>query len=47
MIRRDPATKKLISIPYSREYTVELHKAAQLLRDAAALTTNQSLKKFL
>ncbi|HEY3742951.1 MAG TPA: hypothetical protein VGL53_24055 [Bryobacteraceae bacterium] len=47
VIRRDPASKKLVSVPYSREYGVELPKASQLLKDAAALTTNASLKKFL
>ena len=47
VIRRDPKTKMLTAAPYSREYAVELNKAAQLLKDAAAVTTNASLKKFL
>jgi hypothetical protein len=47
VIRRDPASKKLLSIPYHREYAAELQKAAALLREASALTTNASLKKFL
>ena len=47
VIRRDGKSKKLMSVPYSREYSAELKKTAQLLREAAALTTNASLKKFL
>ena len=38
---------KLISVPYSQEYGDDLAKAAQLLRQAASLTENDSLKKFL
>jgi hypothetical protein len=34
-------------VPYSREYAEWLEPAAALLREAAALTTNASLKKFL
>ena len=47
VIRRDPKTRQLTAIPYSREYAVELGKAGRLLQEAAALTTNASLKKFL
>jgi hypothetical protein len=47
VIRRDPATKKLAIVPYSYEYRDDLQQAAKLLRDAAAATTNASLKKFL
>ena len=47
VIRRDANSKQLTAVPYSREYGPELHKAGQLLKDAAALTTNASLKKFL
>jgi hypothetical protein len=39
--------RELISIPYSEEYKEELTRAAGLLRQAAALTDNASLKKFL
>ena len=39
--------KELISIPYSEEYKPELTQAASLLREAALLTDNASLKKFL
>jgi hypothetical protein len=46
VIRRN-ADKKLGPIPYSKEYAADLEKAAALLREAAALTDNASLKKFL
>src|SRR6202046_2371306 len=46
VIRRD-GTRKLHSVPYSEEYRVELEKSAKLLEQAAALTDNASLKKFL
>jgi hypothetical protein len=46
VIRRDPA-RKLKQVPYSEEYKTDLSRAAQLLREAAALTDNASLKKFL
>jgi hypothetical protein len=45
-IRRD-ASGKLISVPYSQEYQEFLEPAAKLLREAAALTTNRTLKDFL
>ena len=38
---------QLTAIPYSEEYKDELTHAAGLLREAAALTENESLKKFL
>ncbi len=38
---------KLKTIPYSEEYKSELERAGKLLREAAALTDNASLKKFL
>lgn len=47
VIRREPGSRKLTMAPYSREYAPELAKAATLLREAAALTDNASLKKFL
>jgi len=45
-IRRD-ANRKLTTVPYSQEYREFLEPAAELLRDAAALTTNGTLKDFL
>ncbi len=46
VIRRD-AGKKLKIVPYSVEYKADLAKASRLLNEAAALTDNASLKKFL
>jgi hypothetical protein len=46
VIRRD-AKKQLTQVPYSKAYEADLKKAAALLREAAALTDNASLKKFL
>jgi hypothetical protein len=46
VIRRDK-NQKLESIPYSTEYKSDLEPAARLLREAADLTDNASLKKFL
>ena len=37
----------LVAIPYSEEYAEFLQPAAELLREAAAITTNASLKRFL
>ncbi len=37
----------MVALPYSEEYKDDLTRAAGLLRQAAALTDNQSLKKFL
>jgi hypothetical protein len=45
-IRRD-AARKLKVVPYSQEYREFLVPAAALLREAAALTPNQTLKDFL
>jgi hypothetical protein len=45
-IRRD-ANGKLKTVPYSEEYREFLDPAAKLLREAAALTTNASLKSYL
>jgi Peptidase family M49 len=54
VIRRDAGrdagrdtTKKLKIVPYSVEYKADLAKATTLLNEAAALTDNVSLKKFL
>ena len=38
---------ELVSIPYSDEYKDDLTRAANLLREAASLTDNASLKTFL
>ncbi|MFL6299926.1 MAG: dipeptidyl-peptidase 3 family protein, partial [Terriglobales bacterium] len=46
VVHRD-ASKKLTMVPYSNEYKEDLTKAAALLREAAALTDNATLKKFL
>ena len=45
--RNQDAAKQLTTVPYSEEYKDDLTQAANLLREAAALTENQSLKKFL
>ncbi|HWO30075.1 MAG TPA: hypothetical protein VNO32_14880, partial [Candidatus Acidoferrum sp.] len=37
----------LLAIPYSQQYADDLTRAANLLREAAGLTDNVSLKKFL
>ncbi len=37
----------LLSVPYSQQYADDLTRSANLLREAAALTDNASLKKFL
>src|SRR6185369_4134220 len=44
---QDPANKTLKSIPYSDEYKQELTRASSLLQEAAGLTGNDSMKKFL
>ncbi len=46
VIRRDSAGK-LVTVPYSKAYAADLEKASGLLREAAALTDNASLKKYL
>ncbi|MFP5260818.1 MAG: dipeptidyl-peptidase 3 family protein [Blastocatellia bacterium] len=46
VIRRG-ADGKLKAVPYSEEYSEFLAPAAKLLREAAALTSNQTLKNFL
>ena len=38
---------QLQAVPYSQEYKSDLTRAADLLREAAGLTDNPSLKKFL
>jgi len=46
VIRRAP-DGKLRAVPYSEEYRSDLQRAARLLREAAALTGNVTLKRFL
>ncbi|AKJ07120.1 peptidase M49-like protein [Archangium gephyra] len=45
-LRRD-TNGKFVTVPYSVEYQGELAQAAQLLREAAELTTQPTLKAFL
>jgi len=45
VIRRDG--KSFAAIPYSLEYQGSLARAAELLREAAALTTHSTLQRFL
>ena len=45
-IRRNPEGR-FVAIPYSFEYQGELARVAELLREAAALTTQPTLKAFL
>lgn len=47
VIRREPGSRQLQAVPYSKEYETNLQRAATLLREAAALTSNESLRKFL
>src|SRR5712692_7788244 len=47
VIHRDPASRQLRAVPYNKEYAGDLDRAAKLLREAAALTSNPSLQKFL
>ena len=44
---QDKKAGSLAMVPYSEEFKDELTRAAGLLRDAAGLTENESLKKFL
>jgi len=46
VIRRD-AAGHLTAVPYSREYRHDLTRAAALLHEAAGLTGNASLRRFL
>jgi hypothetical protein len=47
VIRRGEGGDQLTAIPYSQEYADRPERAAKLLREAAALTENPSLQKFL
>ena len=46
VIHRD-ANRKLHAVPYSQEYRADLEKSAKLIEQAASLTDNATLKKFL
>jgi len=46
LVRRD-GNHRLTMVPYSKAYAADLAKVAALLREAAALTPNASLKKYL
>jgi Peptidase family M49 len=46
MVRRDDAGN-LVAIPYSEFFKPQLDEAAALMKEAAALTANESLKAFL
>ena len=46
VIHRD-ANRKLHAVPFNQEYGADLEKSAKLLDEAAALTDNPTLKKFL
>ena len=47
VIRWQGGAKQLTAIPYSEEYKDDLDRAAGLLHEAAGLTGNASLRKFL
>jgi hypothetical protein len=47
VIRKGSGDNSFTIVPYSEEYKDDLTRAAGLLRDAAGLTDNASLKKFL
>ena len=47
VVRKGEAKDSFKLVPYSEEYKDDLTKAASLLREAAGLTDNPSLKKFL
>jgi hypothetical protein len=44
---KDDSHRELLSVPYSEAYKDELTRAAGLLREAAELTDNPTLQKFL
>jgi hypothetical protein len=46
MVRRDDAGQ-LLAVPYAEYFAEPLGRAADLLREAAALTENESLQRFL
>ena len=47
VIRRNPGTNELTSVPYYREWHDGLQRAAALLHEAAGLTGDASLQRFL
>ena len=47
VIRRQRGDGKLVIFPYSVEYRQDLERTAALLHEAASLTGNESLRKFL
>jgi hypothetical protein len=47
VIRRNAASRQLEIVPYHKAYGPDLQRAAGLLREAAGLTGNESLKRFL
>ena len=47
VIRRERPDRKLVIFPYSVEFRHDLERAAALLRQAAELTSNDTLRKFL
>jgi hypothetical protein len=47
VIRRDLKNRALHSVMYSEAYKADLDRCAKLLREAAALTSNTTLKRFL
>ena len=47
VIRRNATSRQLEIVPYYDAYQADLQRAAGLLRDAAALTGNESLRRFL
>lgn len=47
VVQRDPETRKLTLWPYNDAYGSDLDRAAMLLREAAELTDNATLKRFL
>ena len=46
VIRRN-SSRKLTIVPYNQEYRADLERASALLKEAATLTDNATLKKFL
>jgi hypothetical protein len=46
VIRRDSA-RRLTAVPYSKAYDADLRRISSLLREAASLTPNSSLKNYL
>jgi hypothetical protein len=47
VIRRNSKNRQLETAPYFREYRDDLGRAANLLREAGAVTANSSLRRFL